>query len=164
MELSIYTDGSWDSRNKSGAWAYLLVTPTNKAEDSGFSLHTTNNVMELTAILEAFIRVKHILTLPQRYYFEKITVYSDSKYCVNTLNKLDILKNNGAFGKSSKMKNKTHIKYISDLLDELNTEVYFVHIYGHAYNEYNNYVDRKALTTRINAYKQYYISRYGLIK
>lgn len=151
MELNIYTDGSWDKTKKHGGWAYLIVTPENKAENNGFSPKTTNNIMELTAILEALSFVKHSI-LPKGYTFSKIIIHSDSRYCVNSFSRENIILYNetDALSKNSYLKNKTHLKYITQLINSIKIPIRFKHVAGHSNDSYNDYVDRKAVSARFD--------------
>ena len=58
-------------------WAAVLISGDNKKEISGGSKETTNNIMELTAILEALKALKKEC---------EVDLYSDSAYCVNAFN------------------------------------------------------------------------------
>lgn len=82
-KVNIYTDGSaLDNGNKKkvsyGGWAYILEYKKVQNGDSGGKINTTNNEMELTAIVKALDRLK---------YSCEVTIYSDSKYCVDGINK-----------------------------------------------------------------------------
>lgn len=77
-DTGIFTDGSCDPNPGPGGWGYVWVEEGKViAEDSGNAPDTTNNRMELTALIEALDR------LPSDGVF---TVYSDSQLCVNTIN------------------------------------------------------------------------------
>jgi ribonuclease HI len=79
MSITIYTDGSCRGNPGPGGWA-TLIKKSNGGEEKvlhGSNEKTTNNVMELTAIIEALreIQLSTDTTLP-------IKIYSDSTYCV----------------------------------------------------------------------------------
>ena len=80
-DIIIYTDGS--SRGNPGPGGYgivmLEVDTTYKKEFSKGFRHTTNNRMELMAIIVGLESIKK--------EFSKVTVYSDSKYVVDSINK-----------------------------------------------------------------------------
>ena len=86
MKIIIYTDGACDlhAENRPGGWATILVTtddegkPINETLLSGGQEMTTNNQMELMAVIEGL----KSLTEPT-----KVTVVSDSKYVINTVTK-----------------------------------------------------------------------------
>ena len=73
-EVTIYTDGACSGNPGPGGWGAILMLGENRKEISGGSADTTNNIMELTAVIEAL----KILKRPC-----KVKVYSDSAYVVN---------------------------------------------------------------------------------
>jgi ribonuclease HI len=74
----VFTDGSCDPNPGPGGWGYVWVEDGQiLGEQHGHEPDTTNNRMELTALIEAFE------ALPGDGAF---TVYSDSQLCVNTIN------------------------------------------------------------------------------
>ncbi len=77
-EVTVYTDGSCIGNPGPGGWACVMRGNGRKRELSGGKCQTTNNRMELTGVIEALkaLNEKH-----------KITVYSDSKYIVDAINK-----------------------------------------------------------------------------
>jgi len=74
----VFTDGSCEGNPGPGGWGVVWVeNDAVRAEKSGVDPATTNNRMELTALIEAFSM------LPQD---ADVTVYSDSELCVKTIN------------------------------------------------------------------------------
>ena len=73
-EVTIYTDGACSGNPGPGGWGAILMLGENRKEISGGSENTTNNIMELTAVIEAL----KILKRPC-----KVNIYSDSAYVVN---------------------------------------------------------------------------------
>ena len=73
-EVTIYTDGACSGNPGPGGWGAILMYKHSKKEISGAKKNTTNNVMELTAVIEAL----KLLKFPC-----KVNVYSDSAYVVN---------------------------------------------------------------------------------
>lgn len=71
--VHVWTDGSGTTRTNPGGWAYVLLCNGHRKEGHGGALDTTNNRMELTAVLKGL----EALTKPCR-----VTVYSDSEYAV----------------------------------------------------------------------------------
>ena len=81
-EVTIYTDGACSGNPGPGGWGAILMLGENRKEISGGSENTTNNIMELTAVIEAL----KILKRPC-----KVNIYSDSAYVVNAfLPKVDL--------------------------------------------------------------------------
>jgi ribonuclease HI len=77
-KTGVFTDGSCEGNPGPGGWAFAWVEDDQlRARDSGFDPRTTNNRMELTALIAAFE------ALPED---AEITVYSDSDLCVKTVN------------------------------------------------------------------------------
>lgn len=76
--VHVFTDGSCHRLTGNGGWASVLLWKDVVKEVSGAETHTTNNRMELSAILGGLRMIKEGTRLPVR-------VYSDSKYCVNSL-------------------------------------------------------------------------------
>ena len=70
MELVLVTQGQ-------GGWAAVLICKDIKKEISGGDKLTTNNIMELTAIIEGLKALKQEC---------EVELYSDSAYCVNAFN------------------------------------------------------------------------------
>ena len=58
-EVTIYTDGACSGNPGPGGWGAILMYKENKKEISGGKKDTTNNVMELTAVIEALKMLKH---------------------------------------------------------------------------------------------------------
>ena len=70
-KIYIYTDGACRGNPGPGGWGALLVYKKSKKELYGFSAQTTNNIMELTAVIKSLQSIKK--TLP-------IIVTTDSNY------------------------------------------------------------------------------------
>lgn len=85
----MFTDGACSGNPGPGGWAFILQHPATGAqrEGSGAQRHTTNNRMEMTAVIEGL----RALERPSA-----VTLFSDSQYVVNGLNEwLDDWKANG---------------------------------------------------------------------
>ena len=75
--VKIYTDGGCNPNPGPGKWAWAI---NEKENGVGSESDTTNNRMELQAVLEAIKYAK------DNYSDCDIVIYSDSKYCVNGFN------------------------------------------------------------------------------
>lgn len=75
--IEIYTDGSCLNNPGFGGWAYILVYKNHKKEQSGSCENTTNNRMELMAIINALKALKEPC---------KINLYTDSNLMVQSIN------------------------------------------------------------------------------
>lgn len=129
----IYTDGACSGNPGPGGWGSILMYNDQKKEISGFCENTTNNIMEITAVLEALKLLKEPCN---------VKVYSDSAYVVNAFNQNWITnwkKNNWKNASKSPVKNKE----LWEELDKLISihEVEFIKVKGHSDNEFNNRCD-----------------------
>ena len=135
-KVTIYTDGACSGNPGPGGWGAILMLNENKKEISGGKKDTTNNVMELTAVIEAL----KLLTRPCN-----VDLYSDSAYVVNAFLQNWIL---GWIKNGWKNSNKEDVKN-KELWQELISltkvhDVTFHKVKGHADNEYNNHCDELA--------------------
>ena len=69
--IEIYTDGACRGNPGPGGWAALLKSGAHEKEISGAQEHTTNNRMELTAVIRALEALKRPV---------RARVYTDSQY------------------------------------------------------------------------------------
>ena len=126
-EVTIYTDGACSGNPGPGGWGAILMYKETKKEISGGQKSTTNNVMELTAVIEA------------------LKLFSESAYVVNAFLQKWIInwqKNNWKTADKKDVKNK---ELWQELLDLTNTHsVKFIKVKGHADNEFNNRCDELA--------------------
>ena len=135
-EITIYTDGACSGNPGPGGWGAILMYKDNMKEISGGKKDTTNNVMELTAVIEAL----KLLKFPC-----KVNLYSDSAYVVNAFLQNWVInwqKNNWKTSDKKDVKNK---ELWQELLKLTHVhDVTFVKVKGHADNEYNNRCDELA--------------------
>ena len=144
--ITIYTDGACSCNPGAGGWGAVLMYGTEKKEISGFDPETTNNKMELTAVIEALSRLK---------FKCNVELYSDSAYVVNAikLGWLENWKNNNWLGSDKKpVKNIELWQRLDELLSIHN--VNFNKVKGHSDNEFNNRCDELA-TTEISKHINY---------
>ncbi|MEP7164750.1 MAG: ribonuclease HI [Ferruginibacter sp.] len=132
-EIKIYTDGASRGNPGPGGYGVLLLSGNHRKELSkGYRL-TTNNRMELLAVIAGLQAIKKN-SLP-------ITIFSDSQYVVNTTNKgwlNNWIKTDFKGGK----KNKDLWTAYYDLSRSF--KIKFVWVKGHADNPYNNRCDELA--------------------
>ncbi len=76
-EVTIYTDGACSGNPGAGGWGTILVYKGKEREMSGGAAETTNNRMELTAVIEGLKALKESC---------KVTVVTDSQYVANGIN------------------------------------------------------------------------------
>ena len=135
-DVIIYTDGACSGNPGPGGWAAILMYKDNKKEISGGEKNTTNNIMELTAVIEGL----KLLKFPC-----KVQVYSDSAYVVNAFKQNWItnwIKNNWKTADKKEVKNKELWQELLNLTKIHN--VTFNKVKGHADNEFNNRCDELA--------------------
>lgn len=135
-EVTIYTDGACSGNPGPGGWGAILMYKGNKKEISGAKKGTTNNVMELTAVIEALKLLK---------YPCKVKLYSDSAYVVNAFLQHWIVnwqKNNWKTSDKNDVKNKELWQELVELTNM--HDVVFIKVKGHSDNEYNNRCDELA--------------------
>ena len=75
-KVDIYTDGACSGNPGPGGWGAILCYNGVEKEISGGEAHTTNNRMELMAVISALSLLKEPC---------EVTVYSDSQYVCNAL-------------------------------------------------------------------------------
>ncbi len=76
--IEIYTDGACQGNPGPGGWAAIIVDNGSKRSVSGGDANTTNNRMEMLAV------VNGLSSLPEG---ADVTVFSDSQYVINTMTK-----------------------------------------------------------------------------
>ena len=135
-QITIYTDGACSGNPGPGGWGAILMYKDNKKEISGGRKDTTNNVMELTAVIEGLKMLKFPCD---------VEVYSDSAYVVNAFNQKWInswIKNNWKTSGKEPVKNKEIWQELYELTKIHNVK--FIKVKGHSDNEFNNRCDEMA--------------------
>ena len=135
-KVTIYTDGACSGNPGPGGWGTILMYKDIKKEISGGSKNTTNNVMELTAVIEGLKMLKFPC---------EVKIYSDSAYVVNAFTQKWIygwLKNGWKTSNKEDVKNKELWQELYEFTKIHNIE--FIKVKGHSDNEYNNRCDELA--------------------
>ncbi|MBP5176999.1 MAG: ribonuclease HI [Clostridia bacterium] len=135
-KVIIYTDGACSFNPGPGGWGAILMYKSYKKEISGGEAETTNNRMELTAVIKAL----EALTEPC-----EVSLYSDSAYVVNSVSEgfLDVWIESGWKTSDKKpVKNQDLWQALCSLTER--HRVTFIKVKGHADNEYNNRCDALA--------------------
>ena len=136
-EVTIYTDGACSGNPGPGGWGAILSWNGAEKELSGGAPETTNNRMELTAVIEALGRLRE----PCR-----VDLYSDSKYVVDALQKgwVYTWQRRGWIKADKKPAlNRDLWEQLLPLLER--HEVRFHWVKGHADNEKNSRCDQLAV-------------------
>lgn len=138
-EVIIYTDGACSGNPGPGGWGAILDYKGCKREISGGEGNTTNNRMELVAVISALEALKE----PCR-----VELFTDSQYIVNAINKkwLASWKTKNWRRKGGELKNTDLWQELDKLLDM--HEVSFNWVKGHSDNNYNNRCDELAVAQR----------------
>ena len=136
-QVTIYTDGACSGNPGPGGWGAILMYGAHKRELSGGEADTTNNRMELTAVIRALSLLKEPCI---------VELWSDSKYVIDGLSK------GWAKGWKAKgwVKSDKKPALNPDLWDVLlalvqTHEVHYHWVKGHAENEFNNRCDELAV-------------------
>ena len=135
----LYTDGACSGNPGPGGWAAILRYGEAVRELSGGEAETTNNRMELTAVLEGLRALKESCA---------VELYSDSQYIVNALNNgwLRDWKRRGWKRRDGALKNPELWQELDGLLQKHTVTARWVR--GHADNEFNNRCDALAVAER----------------
>ena len=119
-KILIYADGACrnnQAEENIGAYGVVLLYGDNKKELSGVFKNTTNNKMEILAVIEALKALKR--------YDLPIEIYTDSQYVVGTMTQ-------------NWRRNANHEYWFElDQLVEKCTDIKFIKVKGHADSMYN---------------------------
>ena len=135
--VTVYTDGACSGNPGPGGWGAILEWNGMEKELHGGENPTTNNRMELTAVIVALETLKESCT---------VELYSDSKYVIDALTKgwLDSWRKSG-WRKADK-KPVLNVDLWERLLPQLERhEMHYHWVKGHAENEKNNRCDKMAV-------------------
>jgi len=135
--ITLYTDGACSGNPGPGGWAALLEHGGRELELAGAEAATTNNRMELRAVIEGLQALK----TPTR-----VRVHTDSAYIANAFNQNWIKgwqRNGWRTASKQPVKNQDLWQSLLRLMDI--HEVEFVKVKGHSDDERNNRVDRLAV-------------------
>ena len=149
MKVRIFTDGACSENPGPGGWAVVFNTANKCCTVSGNEKNTTNNRMELRAVIEAFRRIvsKERKLITSNFTYE---IYSDSAYVVNTINNhwIDIWqKNNWKTTKREDVKHRDLWEEFNDLRCKANSRgicITLNKVKGHSGNTFNELVDKLA--------------------
>jgi len=128
--VTIYTDGAARGNPGPGGYGVILISGEHRKELSQGYSHTTNNRMELMAVIAGLKALKKTGL--------KVTIYTDSQYIVNSVEK-GWLKNWIKTDFKGGKKNKDLWLEYNDLASQYTVK--FVWVRGHADNPLNNRCD-----------------------
>ena len=147
IEVQLYTDGACSGNPGPGGWAFVMRHPASgrEIEESGGERETTNNRMELLAVIRGLERLKR----PTR-----VELFSDSTYVLKGL--AEWMPKWKANGWRRKYKNKWEEVKNVELWQELDRliqlhQIKFTHVRGHSGHPENERCD----TLAVAAYQKY---------
>lgn len=138
-KVTIYTDGACSGNPGPGGWAAVLLSGEHKKEISGGEASTTNNRMELLAVISALELLKRPC---------EVTLYTDSQYIERAVNQgwLRAWKARGWKRRDGELKNPELWQRLDKLLTAHTVAFHWVK--GHAENDLNNRCDALAVAER----------------
>lgn len=142
-EINIYTDGACSGNPGPGGWGAVLVYNKHEKQISGADKSTTNNRMELTAVIKALEMLKEPCIV-------KLT--TDSKYVCDAINKEWVFswkRNNWRKADKKPALNVDLWEQLLPLLEKHKVE--FIWVKGHNGHKYNEICDKLAVAE----YQQY---------
>ena len=135
--IDVYTDGGCSGNPGPGGWAFVLITETGIREFSGGDGDTTNNRMELSAVINALSFIGRNETLSGR----TIEIYTDSQYVRNGITSWihNWVKNGWKTANKKPVKNKDLWQALQAAGDGKHIRWHWVK--GHAGNSHNERCD-----------------------
>lgn len=135
-KVDLYTDGACSGNPGPGGYGIVLIYNKYQKEFSGFEAETTNNRMELTAVIEGLRKLKEKCD---------VTIYTDSAYVMNAIHNKWIENWQVNQWRTAGKKPVQNRELWEALLDELDKhQVSWVKVKGHSDNELNNLCDKLA--------------------
>lgn len=140
--IEIYTDGACSGNPGPGGWGAILKWNGHEKELSGGEAETTNNRMEMMAVIKALEALKKP---------SDVMLYTDSKYVLQGATEwLEGWKARGWKGANKKpVKNQDLWEQIDSVIQKHNVK--FIWIKGHSGHEFNERVDKLAVAAIPNA-------------
>ena len=138
--VTIYTDGACSGNPGPGGWGAILEWNGVEKEISGGEASTTNNRMELTAVIRALALLKEPCI---------VELYTDSRYVIEALEKKCVYGSQNRGWVKSDKKTARNVDLWEQLLPLIAVhQVRYHWVKGHASNEKNNRCDRLAVAER----------------
>ena len=136
--VDIYTDGACSGNPGIGGYCAILMYNGAEKVVSGHELETTNNRMELLAVIKGLEALKEICM---------VNIYSDSQYVVDAFNQNWIISWQMNSWRTSSKKEVKNVELWKELLQLTAIhKVNFIKVKGHADNENNNRCDKIAVS------------------
>ena len=130
--INIYTDGACSGNPGKGGWGAYIEAENNVEELSGYENSTTNNRMELTAVIKALEYIQNHV---------EINIFTDSKYVMDGINSWikNWKKNNWKTSNKKPVKNKDLWEKLDSLT--INQKIKWTWVKGHNGNIGNEKAD-----------------------
>lgn len=142
-DIRVYTDGSHSPSTNNGGWGYCVVRNGQEILcHSGSVADTTNNRMELLAILNALLHVDDPIDLTKN-----LLIFSDSANSVNVIREVLAKRRDGIHVHHKRFANYDLVNQIVLLC--LRRRVIFNWLKGHAGHRWNGRADELAVNARI---------------
>lgn len=137
-KVTIYTDGAARGNPGPAGWGSIIMFEGGVLEIGGRADHSTNNIMELTAPIEAMLCLKDKFSsgvLPQ------VEIFSDSKYVINGINEWihNWVKNGWKTAAKKPVLNQELWQKLHTLNTELKPKWHYVE--GHSGHKWNDRAD-----------------------
>lgn len=146
--ITLYTDGACSGNPGKGAWAFAIIEDDKVAlSQNGLNTLTTNNQMELTAIIKGLLYI-----LDNYGVGNSVHVHTDSSYCMNAMKDWvhGWKKKNWKKSDGKTIENLDLIKTLYDLCYQKEISVFWTKVKAHQkpsskdYDPFNDFVDKLA--------------------
>ena len=136
--VDIYTDGACSGNPGAGGYCSILIYNGVEKVISGAEVETTNNRMEVLAVIKGLECLKEPC---------EVNLYSDSQYVVDAFNQNWIFAWQSNGWRTANKKEVKNIDLWQRLLELYNVhKINFIKVKGHSDNEYNNRCDKIAVS------------------
>lgn len=153
-KIKIYTDGACSGNPGPGGYGSIIILDDNYVEELGDrSASTTNNRMELSAVIEALRKVKHLAKS-----VDQVDVYTDSVYVIKGITQwvFGWLKNNWKNAEDSEVVNQDLWKDLHQLVQLFPKKIKWSYVRGHNGDDGNERCDKIAVAFSKNDFVQLY--------
>jgi len=135
--IRIFTDGGCSGNPGPGGWAYVILEDDLEKRNSGGEEDTTNNRMELTAVISALEAVE----ADYQHKTPQISIYTDSQYVKNGITQWikNWVRNGWQTSNRQPVKNQDLWRTLYEIENRFQIEWHWVK--GHSGNEYNELCD-----------------------
>lgn len=139
-KVDVFTDGACSGNPGPGGWGVILKYQDTTKELSGGDFITTNNKMEMTAVIKGLQALKEPC---------EVTLYTDSQYIVNSINKNWLWTWQLHNWKKSNGESVKNVDLWEEIISLIHThDVKFVWVKGHNGHPENERCDRLATSQR----------------